>query len=46
MKMHGIDDIKSWQQSFFSWKGYAKEAQKYKLYRKLEESCKWIDVER
>lgn len=41
----GVDDIKGWKQSFWAWKGYAKEAQKYKLYKKLEKSCKWIWTE-
>ena len=40
-----IDEIKKWQQSFFAWKGYAKEAEKYNLYKSLEKKCKWIDTE-
>lgn len=42
--MHGIEEIKTWQQSFFAWKGYAKEAQKFRLYNKLEKNCKWIET--
>ena len=35
-----VEDIKSWKQSFWAWKGYAKEAEKYTLYNRLEKSCK------
>lgn len=40
-----IKQIQKWRQSFFSWKGYAKEAEKYNLYKTLEKKCNWIDNE-
>lgn len=42
-KMADVDDIKSWKQSFYAWKGYANLAEKYNLYKKLENQCEWID---
>ena len=42
---NNLEQIKTWRQSFYAWKGYAKEAEKYKLYKSLEGKCKWIDVE-
>lgn len=37
-----LDEINGWRQSFFAWKGYAKEANKYNLYKSLEAKCEWI----
>lgn len=40
-----IEQLNKWRQSFFAWKGYAKEAEKYNLYKTLENKCEWIDTE-
>ena len=44
-KSINIEEIQKWRQSFFACKGYAKEAEKYKLYNSLENKCEWIDKE-
>lgn len=40
-----LERLNKWRQSFFAWKGYAKEAEKYNLYKTLENKCEWIDTE-
>lgn len=40
-----LEQLNKWRQSFFAWKGYAKEAEKYNLYKTLENKCEWIDTE-